>query len=662
MALPTRAYWAGSAADLRAVDATAIVAELSRRTSTVFATDMKSQLRAWGRQIEILRQAFERFQPAANSWGVLLELPLHRLGRRIDAVVLIGDIVCVVEFKIGAKGHDGADIAQAEDYALCLRDFHSGSARRTIVPILCAEKAPDRAFPDWGAAVENVTQIILTNAQTLSAALNIAASKGGSQPQLDWRAFDQAPYNPTPTIIDAARAVYSGHSVREIGRSDAAAGAIDLASARLLEIAREAKAGTRKKICFVTGTPGAGKTLLGLNLAFLQAKSESKSALPSGNPPLVYVLQEALAEDTAKLHGGKKESKRRAQAALQNLLGYLKEHSDEGQPAPPEHIIVYDEAQRAWDEETGKQLLDRARSEPALFLDIMGRLEWSCLVCLVGPGQEINRGEGGLALWGQALNQAYLAGANWEVHASPKALQTNTALVGPGLLDSLDGAGLRVTEEPALHLDAGIRAYRNPAHGSWVEALLGGDVTEAHRIASEMSTAPVVVTRDLAKLRAWLRERSRGEHRCGLLASSGAVRHVAEGIPPAPRSNDLAPVAHWFLRPASDYRSSNSLEVPLSEFVCQGLEIDYVGLCWGGDLIWRDDNWSPRMMRAPKWQNIADPQRKIFRINAYRVLMTRARAGLGIYVPAGDATDPTRLPAQFDDIYDALTRAGCEPI
>lgn len=191
--------------------------------------------------------------------------------------------------------------------------------------------------------------------------------------------------------------------------------------------------------------------------------------------------------------------------------------------------------------------------------------------------------------------------------------------------------------------------------------MLDGDLPAAAEIAAEMADPPALISRDLLEVKAWLKDRRRGGRSAGLLTSSGAVRLIAEGLPPAPRSNELDAIAHWFLKPRQDYRSAGALETPLSEFGCQGLELDYVGVCWGGDLLW-NDGWVPRKMAAPNWRKESKQERRRYRINGYRVLLTRARAGLVIYVPRGDPEDDTRQPNQFDAIARALEAAGCAPL
>ena len=654
-----RSFFAGAVSEFLATEPEQIIGRMSARLAALHRSTERSQIEAWAKQIELLADAFRQIGSPATEWSILFETPLLRLGRRLDVVVLTPGVVMVIEFKVNAASYRSADVAQTEFYALSLRDFHAASQERIIGPILCADLAKESrltALP----IMEGVSQTLLVNAATLPEAIQAAASvTGGSTSPITAAEFERSPYRPTPTIIEAARALYAGHSVADLGRGDAAAEELERSAQRLIEIVLDAKARQERVICFVSGTPGAGKTLLGLNLALksrVAGDGLPPASLLSGNPPLVHVLVEALAQDAHENRGLRKpDARREAGSAVQGLLGFLREHGD-GAP-PPEHVLVFDEAQRAWDAEVGQKLLGRPTSEPELFLDIMARSEWACLICLVGPGQEINRGEGGLPLWGEALLEAARSGFNWRVFAAPQAIGGGPDVGANGLFEA-PPADIAIEAEPLLHLSNSIRSYRSPLQVRWVSALLNGELAAAAEIADEMAEPPARISRDLQQVKAWLKQRRRGGRSAGLLTSSGAVRLVAEGVPPAPRSNELDAIAHWFLKPYTDYRSAGALETPLSEFGCQGLELDYVGLCWGGDLLWRN-GWAPRTMAAPNWREVSKEERRQHRINGYRVLLTRARAGLVIYVPRGDPEDGTRHPGQFDAIAEALQAAGC---
>ncbi len=655
-----RSFFASSVREFMRVDTDAIIGRLSQKHVAFHPSAEADQVLAWQREIEILRNTFNGMRPRADEWSIMLEVPLLRLGKRMDAVVLMPGIVAVIEFKIGETTFNSAHCVQTERYALSLCDFHEASQSRLVVPILCAEKGPMRAPDDTIA--NGLMRLQLCNAKTLFQVFHrVSEYSDESAADLGALAFDMSPYRPTPTIVEAAQALYSGHGIADIGRGDASDAELQEAANVLRSIVKSAEDDRQKVVCFVTGAPGAGKTLLGLDLALKSSDLGNAGALLSGNRPLVHVLTEALAIDRAARTGeSKTEAKYKADAAIQNLLGYLKEHTDGAKP--PEHVIIFDEAQRAWDEKVGQKLMNRPTSEPALFLNILDRLDWSCLVCLVGPGQEINRGEGGLPLWGEALKKAAESGSIWRVIAAPEAIDGGPAVSGGGLAVSGLPESIEIRRDPRLHLANAIRSYRNPLHGKWVAALLEGKIERARSIATEMESPPAFLSRNLEAAKEWLRDRRRGGRSVGLLTSSGAVRLIGDGVPPAARSNELDPIGHWFLKPYTDFRSSGALETPMSEFGCQGLELDYAGLCWGGDLIWSERGWTPRMMRAPRWQIIREAEKMRFRLNGYRVLLTRARAGMIIFVPPGSVDDATRSPTEADGIANALLAAGCAKV
>ena len=505
-----------------AAEEQSILGRLSHQHVRLHSSAEAEQVRAWAREIELLKSTFRQMGPLCQNWSVLLEVSLLRLGKRMDAVVLCPGVVSIIEFKIGARRFDGQHRIQTERYAHALRDFHEASQARVIVPILCCEHAQDRLSEI--TCYDGVADVVEVNAETLASALTMAAAVAiavQESSESDLEDFVGSAYRPTPTIVEAAQALYAGHKIIDIGRGDAADAELQRTADSLKDIVRKAECHSEKVVCFVTGAPGAGKTLLGLDLALASRSGTTPAALLSGNRPLVHVLTEALAVDASTRTGvTKTQAKYEADAAIQNLLGYLREHTDGA--APPEHVIVFDEAQRAWDAEVGQELLGRPKSEPELFLDILYRLDWACLVCLVGPGQEINRGEGGLALWGEALLKARSAGQTWKVIAAPQSLRGGPDVVGTGLFPHSQLDASAVVEDARLHLRNSIRAYRNSAQGQWIAALLDGRISEARQLADEMPGGPALLTRDLNDARAWLKQHRRGGRSVGLLCSSGA--------------------------------------------------------------------------------------------------------------------------------------------
>jgi hypothetical protein len=403
---------------------------------------------------------------------------------------------------------------------------------------------------------------------------------------------------------------------------------------------------------FVTGIPGAGKTLCGLNAVFHATK---EAAFLTGNLPLVHVMREALARDAQSQGGSLRMARQKTESAIQPLMGFLRDNLDRATP-PHEHVIVFDEAQRAWDADFGRRKFGRTASEAALFLDIMHRhADWATIVALVGSGQEINTGEAGLAAWGEALAQR----SDWHVSAAPGVLNSGDPRQN---LFAVQPTTMRL--DAALHLDVAVRSIRSAAAAPWVDAVLAGNATRALAVARAAGGIPFLLTRSLPAVRSALRRLARGTRRAGLVCSAGARRLVAEGLSPNFPHLDSDAVANWFLRRWPDVRASDALEVPATQFACQGLELDHVGLCWGNDLVRRDGHaaWIARAFAGTRWQQSRRESAIAYQINTYRVLLTRARYETVIWVPEGDPTDDTRNPADFDAIAQFLAACGASPL
>jgi hypothetical protein len=576
--------------------------------------------------------------PGGPSWPILTDWRLPRIGRRIDAIVLAPRVIVVCALREGRR-HLRRDRDAVEDAALDLHDFHAASRGHPVVPLLITADAV-RSDPARPLLWPGVTPVMEASSASLPAVLTDLA-RAPLCPPLDPQQWQAAAYRPIPSLIEAARMLYARHSVAEIAASHATAENLRATRAAITAAVAQARSARQPAIVFVTGIPGAGKTLCGLDAAFA-----GEAAFLTGNPSLVHVLREALARDAG---GSLRMARQRMEAVIQALPAFRDHYLPGG--TPPERVIVIDEAQRCWSAahaiaKTAQRPVRLADSEPGHLLDIMRRRDdGPVIIALVGGGQEINAGEGGLAEWGEALRSR----PEWRVYA---AAESRAGGDKRQCLPPLPG----VVEAAPLHLAVPVRSLRHAGAASWVDAVLDGDVKRARAVAAD--GIPFRVTRDLAVMRARLRLACRGSRRAGLLASAEAKRLRAEGLGGTLPHDDPAAVARWFLDRFPDIRASDALEVAATEFFAQGLELDAAGLCWDGDLIRQDGAWQARRFRGTVWTSPRSADVRMNRLNAYRVLMTRARYETVIWVPRGAADDPTREPAVMDQVAAFLAACG----
>jgi hypothetical protein len=650
-----RAWFHGTAAELLARAPEDTVGRLASAQQARGFAGTPQQEQAWRDQVAALRAALGAAGGA--GWTVALEYELLRLETRIDAVLLTDRAILVLEFKQADAAP--AALAEAEDYALDLRDFHAGSRAHPIVPVLVsggvAGFAPPRQAPLFWHGVLNPMRC---GPEGLAALLRWVQSAAPDNP-LDGAAWLAAPYRPVPGIVEAATMLFARHGVAEIAAARADAANLRETSAAIGRAVAQARRDHAKRVVFVTGIPGAGKTLCGLNAVFGAARQDGAAFL-TGNAPLVAVLREALARDAVGRRGGAKaQALREVKAAIQNVHRFLEEGTDPGAGAPPERIIVFDEAQRAWDEAKARRGTQNrpgrlTMSEPAQTLAILGRhAGWAVVVALIGNGQEINTGEAGLAEWGRVI----AADPRWGAVAAARVLTATEPLQRLAA-----GHPPWLTVDPALDLTVPLRAVRDAAVAAWVEAVLAGDAATGAAIASDAADFPVFLTRDLDAARAALRGFARGRRRAGLLRSSGAKRLRGEGLAAEVPAED---VADWFLNRWPDVRASDALEAAATEYACQGLELDVAGLAWGGDLVREAGRWAARRFAGTRWQ--AERAEAHYVVNTYRVLLTRARCETVIWVPRGSSRDdafhdPTRDAATYDAIAAFLLACGARPL
>lgn len=652
----TSAYYADSIAEFLRADASTVLGRLTR--ASAFDVDL-SQRDAWLREIVLLKAALEGVEGS-----IFLEFDIPRLGSRIDGVVVTSSAVVPIEFKVGERRYSRTDMNQAWDYGLDLKNFHLASSTVPIFPVLCATEASD-SDEAWGVPHDDgVYPPRKANTATVREAVADALSVAPSG-SLDPVAWGRSQYRPSPTIIEAARALYARHSVDAIARSDAGARNLHATTRSVEQIIHDARTKKTKAIVFVTGVPGAGKTLVGLNIATQhRGAGENHAVFLSGNGPLVAVLREALVQDELRRQreaGLPRERKgavqQRVKPFIQNVHHFRDDAVRDRLAPPPEHVAIFDEAQRAWNREKTSRFMRQRKgvdgfdhSEPEFLLSYMDRHpDWATVVCLVGGGQEIHDGEAGISAWLDALRDHF---PHWRVHISAELHDTEYAA---GDAISRVGAHSRVETEHSLHLATSMRSFRSEQVSRFVKALLDSDVSDASALLRDvLRRYPVVVTRDRNAARKWVRTKARGSERYGLVASSQAQRLKAYCIDVRV---DVDPVK-YFLADASDTRSSFYLEDAATEFQTQGLELDWTVVSWDADLRRRDGEWSYHTFRGDRWINVNKAEKRQFLLNAYRVLLTRARQGMVLFVPPGRRSDPTIKPEFYDETFQYLVDLG----
>ena len=647
---------------------------------------------SWIEEIDTMQEALA---PYSGRGSVYFEYNIPRMGRRVDVIAVIDGIVFVLEFKTAERKFSPEHVVQVWDYALDLKNFQEGSAYRILIPILVVPKEKDsRCQLNLDHYEDLVYKPLQVNQKKLTGVIEYILNSVSYKilPKQSDDQWAKSGYSPTPTIIEAAIALYEKNTVEDITKHG---GDIDKASEVLRKIVDFCREKNKKAICFITGVPGAGKTLIGLNTAIDQFNRGEKAVYLSGNFPLVEVLQEALARDyishdkiQAKIEKRKActkpEAKSKVKAFIQMIHhyrdlylegtkvkgkkivpieGYFQSHVDKAY-IPVEHVAIFDEAQRAWTKEELQRFMKEKKgianfpySEPEYLISCMNRQrDWGLVVCLVGNGQAINKGEAVLKECIESIHRSY---PDWDVYMSNYLIESKD--VTKEEFSLIKG---QIIPREDLHLKMSMRSFRSEKVSIFVNQLLALQKKDAAATLRELKNYPIVLTRNLDTAKQWLRDHARGSERMGLLASSKAERLKAIGINVRYQPNFV----HWFLENDDDIRSSNCLEDTLTEFKVQGLEIDWACITWDADLRLNKEqsSWQHYQLRSgTKWQNIKKAINREYQINAYRVLLTRARQGMVIVVPNGDDSvppDETRKPEWYDGIYSYLKSLGIQEI
>lgn len=670
---------------------------------------------AWHGEIAIMKNVIASLNDPNGQ--IIFEYDIPRLGKRIDVVLLYRGIVFCVEFKVGESKILEADIDQVLDYALDLKNFHKFSEDKVIVPILTATEF-SKHTTDIHMSVydDRVVNPLVTGKNCISALIQKVLERFPYETPVnpDWII---SPYAPTPTIVEAAKTLYESHSVENITRHEADDVSTDATIRYILDVIQKSKSNGEKSICFVTGVPGAGKTLVGLDVAVRQTYQGNDSPVEdegavylSGNGPLVAVLTEALAKDNFQKCRDRNEPKKISDSRREvgkfiqiihryrdNMLAKIKNPVENGvleiDPEKAvklaesgygevEHVAIFDEAQRSW---THKRLADYLKrggtygnklkvpnfpmSEAAFLIwSLDQREDWATIVCLVGGGQEINTGEAGISEWIDALNEKF---PHWKVYISNKLTEPEYA---EGKVNELLQKNANVTYSDGLHLGVSLRSFRAEKLSAFVHALLSLDPKASELYAEIKDKYPIVLTRDMDKARKWLHSKVRGTERTGVLVTKESARFKPLAVHVLPSGDENA--VHWFLEDKIDTRSSNYLEDAATEIQVQGLELDYTCLLWDADMRYENGEWHfYRFNGQTKWvEQVGNTESKQelmkYMLNAYRVLLTRARSGMVICVPEGNPNktlngfweDSTRLPEFYDGTYQYLKSLGIEEI
>ena len=616
------------------------------------------QKNTWNSEIEILKRELSQFLDGY----IIFEYTIPRIGNRIDNIVIYKGIIFLLEFKVGEKKYPSYAIEQVTDYAFDLSCFHKESHNRLLVPILISTKAHS-VKQEIRISKDNVLETICCNEYEIAKYITEVSLKFIQDEIIpdDWI---NSLYMPTPTIIEAAQALYLGHNVEDISRNDASAKNLNQTTKAINKIIDYSKANNRKSICFITGVPGAGKTLAGLNIAVERQKiaEDEHAVFLSGNGPLVDVLQEALARDDAKRNNiSRKEASRKVKEFIQ-IIHHFRDDAISVDTPPVEKVAIFDEAQRAWDEQNltdfmkkKKHIEDFNMSEPEFLISILNRHnDWATIICLIGGGQEINKGESaGIYGWFDSLRNNY---PNWDIYVSDKITDDEYSK-GHNFAEMTKNMNVNIIED--LHLAVSLRSFRSENVSNFVKALLDVDIDTAKRLYEQFNNDyPVFVTRNLHKAKLWVRSQAKGSQRYGLTASSGAKRLRKYGI----WVQNKIEATNWFLNGKNDVRSSFHLEETATEFDIQGLELDWTIVCWDADLRFENGDFKHLKFVGTKWQNIKSADNILYLKNAYRVTLTRARQGFVIFVPTGDETDMTAKPEYYDGIYRYLKSVGIKEL
>ncbi len=666
-----------------------VVGQLARSAAREGWGTTPEQEQEWTKSVDILKSTLSEKKEGRSEilqsaladprlhefQSIILEYDFRRRGLRMDCVLLAPGIIVILEF----KRHEPtlADRDQAMSYAINLCEFHEVTQKgihkgdAIIAPIVVSTRT--KVTSDNNVSFQSkpwdaiFSMALMSDAETLADTLaSVLSFRRGTHP-ISCNEWVSSKFKPSSSIIDAAVSLYGQHSVSAIEEHALPTKIIKECVKELESIVREVREKKEKRVIFISGAPGAGKTLVGLQLLF----GTEKSVFVTGNAPLVDVLQLALKNSYREKNaanqlnipsGYKKEQISRvinlATFNIEKAHRFLKDRSTLSTPTD-ETLVIFDEAQRTYLK--GRSVVSERleRDEAELILEALEKQnpgKGLVIICLLGHNQAINTGESGVISWFKAVNKA----KGWSYQIDEKTLSLN------GLFDDISSRQMwsNHSKRKSLekgHLDHSLRFWKNRDVEIWASAVVHGDSDKAMEVATSLGQEGIRIylTRELKTAKNWVNGLRVGEERLGMIASSQARRLIAEGIHILPQSDSK--IGHWMLAPSGDIRSSNTLDVAQNQFQIQGLELDYALVCWDADFRRAKTGWEAYNISGTKWQKQSKKEEQAYRENSYRVLLTRARKGMVIYIPNGDESqiDETRNPSFYDGIFEFLVTCGC---
>jgi hypothetical protein len=614
------------------------------------------QTEAWKIGFSWIYEIAEGIAGFNSKWRFLPEFSAPLISGRPDLAIDTGTHLVVVEMKTGFKASKNSGERQVLAYADDLWGKIKIGRNRIVVPVLVKKTSKSSLRRATEVLANQIpSEVLHLSVIDLIVLLQRINDEYPESKHFNGSNADLIKYSPRPSVVEAATSLVAALDDKNVTTGLASSEEVERLIQEISDQIIVACEQNEHRVIVISGSPGSGKTLIGLRIAHdrkIQELLSEEMGTPlylTGNAPLVEVLTESLARDEVRRLGStKKKSHSNASAKVRLIHGITEKNV-----GIESNIVVFDEGQRVWTEThmRFKKKNEKVGSEAEEVLTYLERLPWAIAVVLLGEGQEINTGEAGLTTWLEAIvNRNLTNKVSWK-------------LSGPRIpLEFLQQREV-FSQSSHLHLQSNERTDNAANISQWTEFFLNGEFERAKNIRLTFGDFPMFFTRDLETARKWLHKAGIEQSQStGLIASSKSKRLVNYGVDPVADANRSFNWANWYLNSLPDLNSSAALEIAATEYKCQGLELDWVGLCWSWDLIPIERKWQARTLDSARAKWKLTSKKSMFQINAYRVLLTRARKGMVVWIPEGDTSDPSRSIMEMNSVAEAFSRAGIEEL